>query len=128
YLMRAEALYTEIQVTMQQGGGGGGGRQQNAEDLADLFELELDQSKSQFETLQRGEMSQNPQEVDEAIRKLKELAERQQKLMERKAQQARQGGGSGGGDQMTAQELQKETERLARQLDKLSRENNDKQM
>src|SRR5436190_23758398 len=102
---------------MQQGGGGGGGgRQQNAEDLADLFELELDQSKNQFETLQRGEMSQNSQEVDEAIRKLKELAERQQKMMERRAQQAQQGGG---GDQMTAQELQKETEKLARQLDKL---------
>src|SRR5204863_7020047 len=114
YLMRAEALYTEIQVTMQQGGGGGGGgRQQNAEDLADLFELELDQNKNQYETLQRGEMQQNPQEIDEAIRKLKELAERQQKLMERRAQQARQGG-AGGSDQMTAQELQKETERLAR--------------
>ena len=37
-------------------------------------------------------------------------------------------GGGGGGDQMSAQELQKETERLARQLDKLSRENNDRQM
>src|SRR5688572_29588277 len=58
YLMRAEALYTEIQVS-QGGGGGGGGGQQSAEDLADLFELELDQSKNQFETVQRGEMSQN---------------------------------------------------------------------
>src|SRR5207249_1326780 len=88
---------------------------QSQDKLADLFELELDQSKNQFETLQRGEMSQNSQEVDEAIRKLKELAERQQKMMERRAQQAQQGGG-GGGDQMTAQELQKETEKLARQL------------
>src|SRR6058998_1175232 len=128
HLMRAEALFNEIQVTMGGGGGGGGGARQSAEDLADLFELELDQNKNQYETLQRGEMQQNPQEIDQAIRKLKELAERQQKLMERKAQQARQGGGSPGSDQMTAQELQKETERLARQLDKLSRENNDRQM
>src|SRR3989454_227028 len=127
YLMRAEALFTEIQVTMGGGGGGGGGGRQNAEDLADLFELELDQNKNQYETIQRGEMSQDSQEIDEAIRKLKELAERQQKLMQRRAQQ--QGGGGGGGsDQMTAQELQKETERLARQLDKLSRQNNDRQM
>src|SRR5438094_2779980 len=44
YLMRAEALFTEIQVTMGNQGGGGGGRQ-SAEDLADLFELELDQNK-----------------------------------------------------------------------------------
>src|SRR5215470_12206896 len=54
YLMRAEALFNEIQVT-QGGGGGGGGARQSAEDLADLFELELDQNKNQYETLQRGE-------------------------------------------------------------------------
>ena len=128
YLMRAEALYTEIQVTQGGGGGGGGGGQQSAEDLADLFELELDQSKNQFETMQRGEISQNNQEVDEALQKLKELAERQQKQLERQRAQQAQGGGGGGGSQANAQELQRETERLARQLDRLSRENNDPQM
>src|SRR5215471_14540049 len=128
FLMRADALFNEIQVSMGGGGGGGGGGQ-NARDLADLFELELDQNKNQYETVQRGEMQQNSQDVDEALRKLKELAERQQKLQERQARQQQQnGGGGGGGDQMTAQELQKETERLARQLDKLSRENNNRQM
>src|SRR5262249_56977148 len=81
YLMRADALFNEIQVTMGGGGGGGGGGQ-NARDLADLFELELDQNKNQYETVQRGEMQQNSQDVDEALRKLKELAERQQKLQE----------------------------------------------
>src|SRR3989454_9823879 len=126
YLMRAEALFTEIQVTMGGGGGGGGGRQ-NAEDLADLFELELDQNKNQYETLQRGEMNKGSQAIDEALQKLKELAERQQKLMQRRAMQQQSGPG-GGSDQTSAQELQKETERLARQLDKLSRENNDRQM
>ena len=35
YLMRAEALFNEIQVT-QGGGGGGGGARQSAEDIADL--------------------------------------------------------------------------------------------
>ena len=79
YLMRADALFNEIQVSMGGGGGGGGGAQ-NARDLADLFELELDQNKNQYETVQRGEMQQNSQDVDEALRKLKELAERQQKL------------------------------------------------
>src|SRR5262245_4454567 len=127
FLMRADALFNEIQVSMGGGGGGGGGAQ-NARDLADLFELELDQNKNQYETVQRGEMQQNSQDVDEALRKLKELAERQQKLQERRARQQQGGGGPGGSDQMTAQELQKETERLARQLDKLSRENNNRQM
>src|SRR5262245_41049042 len=112
FLMRADALFNEIQVSMGGGGGGGGGGQQNAQDLADLFELELDQNKNQYETVQRGEMQQGSQEVDEALRKLKELAERQQKLQQRRAQQAQQGGGGGASDQMTAQELQKETERL----------------
>src|SRR3989454_2937568 len=126
YLMRAEALFNEIQVT-QGGGGGGGGARQSAEDLADLFELELDQNKNQYETLQRGEMNKGSQAIDEALQKLKELAERQQKLMQRRAQQQAAGGGDGS-DQMSAQDLQKETERLARQLDKLSRENNDRQM
>src|SRR5438874_4745583 len=125
YLMRAEALFNEIQVT-QGGGGGGGGARQSAEDLADLFELELDQNKNQYETLQRGEMNKGSQAVDEALQKLKELAERQQKLLERKRAQ-QQGGGGTGSDQMSA-ELQKETESLARQLDKLSPENNDRQM
>jgi len=74
YLMRAEALFTEIQVS-QGGGGGGGGGAQSAQDIADLFELELDQSKNQYETVQKGEQQQNSQEVDEALRKLKELAE-----------------------------------------------------
>src|SRR6185436_6152836 len=74
YLMRADSLFNEIQVTMGGGGGGGGGGQQNAQDLADLFELELDQNKNQYETVQRGEMQQSSQEVDEALRKLKELA------------------------------------------------------
>jgi hypothetical protein len=50
YLMRADALFNEIQVSMGGGGGGGGGGQQRAQDLADLFELELDQNKNQYET------------------------------------------------------------------------------
>src|SRR5439155_20641967 len=124
---RADSLFNEIQVT-QGGGGGGGGGAQSAQDLQDLFELELDQNKNQYETVQRGEMQQNSQEVDEALRKLKELAERQQKLSQRRAQQQKQGGGGGGGGEQSAQDLQKETEKLARQLDKLSRENNNRQM
>jgi Domain of unknown function (DUF4175) len=127
FLMRAEALFTEIQVTMGGGGGGGGGGGQSAQDLADLFELELDQSKNQYETVQRGEMQRNTQEVDEALKKLQELAQRQQKMMEQRAMQG-QGGGGSSSDQMNAQDIQRETEKLARQLEKLSRENNDRQM
>src|SRR6185436_13561131 len=126
FLMRAEALFTEIQVQQGGGGGGGGGGGQSAQDLADLFELELDQSKNQYETVQRGETQRNTQEVDEALKKLQELAQRQQKMMEQRAQQG-QGGGSSR-DPLTAMDIQRETEKLARQLEKLSRDNNDRQM
>ena len=128
YLMRAEALFNQVQVT-QGGGGGGGGGGQAAEDLADLFDLELDQNTNQYETLQRGEGAQSGnQELDEALQKLKELAERQQRMLEQQRQQALSGGTGGGSEQMTADEIRRETERLARQLDRLSRERNDPQM
>ena len=60
---------------MQQGGGGGSAA--NAEDLADLFELELDKLRNQYETVERGEQRQREAEVDEAMQTLQELARRQ---------------------------------------------------
>ncbi len=52
-LQKAEEEY-EVQVSMQRGGGGGGGGQSAmAQDLADLFELELDKIANQYETAQR---------------------------------------------------------------------------
>ena len=54
-LQDAEQQY-EVQVAQQQGGGGGGGgKNQMAEDLADLFELELDKLANQYEMQQRAE-------------------------------------------------------------------------
>src|SRR5260370_41003991 len=106
-----------MQVTLGGGGGGGGGARQSAEDLADLFELELDQNKNQYETLQRGEMNKGSQAVDEALQKLKELAERQQKLMQRRTEQ-QQKGGPVTRAQPRAQNVQKEHKRSVDQLDK----------
>ena len=131
YLSRAEALFNQVQVSQgQQGGGGGGGGGQNAQDLADLFDLELDQSQNQYETLEAAEGQQaESEEIDEALRKLQELAQRQQRALEEQRRQQAQGNGGGtASQQMTAEEIRRETERLARQLDRLSRERNDPQM
>ena len=73
FLQQAEETY-ERYVTEQppQQGGGGGGGNQAAEDLADLFELELDKLKNQYETVQRGQQQESDNEVDELIEQLKE--------------------------------------------------------
>ncbi len=47
FLQAAELEY-EMQIAMQNGGGGGGGQQASANDLADLFELELDKLANQY--------------------------------------------------------------------------------
>src|SRR5690606_34267366 len=100
WLERAEAVFREVQVSMQQGGGGGGGGQDaNAEDLADLLELETDKLRNQYEQVQRGQQEQANAEVDELAERLKRLAARQQQENERQRQlgQRQSGGGGGGG-------------------------------
>jgi hypothetical protein len=125
HLQRAEALYGATEVSQQQGGGGGGGEQANAEDLADLFELELDRMRNQYEEVQRGRREQTDLELDEVMQRLRELARRQQQQNERmRAQQqnmAQQSAGGGGGAE-GQRRLADEAEELARQLERLSRE------
>ena len=122
HLQRAEAAFRDVQVQMgRQGGGGGntpGNQGANAEELADLFELEMDKLRNQYESVQRGDQQQRDQKVDEALQKLEELARRQQQMNERAAAQPR-GAAAGGSGQ---QQLIQETEELARQLERLSRE------
>ncbi|HSJ16296.1 MAG TPA: hypothetical protein VK939_17955 [Longimicrobiales bacterium] len=122
-LLRAEALYREVQVALQQQPGAGGGGAPNAEDLADLFELELDKLRNQYETVQRGEREQAQAQVDETLEKLRELARRLQQENERARRQALQGQASGsGGGNATQRQLAEEIEQAARQLERLSRE------
>jgi len=121
HLQRADAIFRDVQVSFQSGGGGGG-QAASAEDLADLFELELDKLRNQYETVERGAQQSTDNEVDEALQRLQELARRQQQENERLKRQAsrlqNQGGGGGGGQQ----DLADETEELARKLERLARE------
>ena len=48
-----------MQVRQGGGGGGGGGGGQLSEDLADLFELELDKLANQYEMQKRAEQQGN---------------------------------------------------------------------
>lgn len=77
HLLRAEAIFTDIQVAFANNGGGGW---QAGRDLADMFELEMDLEKNQYETESRVSMETPSRELEEAIRKLRELARRQERL------------------------------------------------
>ena len=52
HLLRAEAAFTDVQVAFQQGGGGRGGGA--GRDLSELYELEMDLQKNQYETESSG--------------------------------------------------------------------------
>ena len=126
-LQRAEEAYDEVMVTQGGGGGGGGGGQQAAQDLADLFELELDKMRNQYETMQRGQQQQADNTIDELMERLRELARRQEREAERqrrlaRGQQSTQGGGGG------QRALAEEAEEAARRLERLAREQNSPQM
>ena len=127
FLQRAEEAYDEVMVSQGGGGGGGGGGQQAAQDLADLFELELDKMRNQYETMQRGQQQQADNTVDELMERLRELARRQEREADRqrrraRGQQSTQGGGAG------QRALAEEAEEAARRLERLAREQNSPQM
>jgi len=122
-LLQDAELQYELQVAMQNGGGGGGGGgQQMANDLADLFELELDKLANQYEMQQRAEMQSGDQQVDELMEKLRELARRQQQEAERQRRMAAQGSQASGGGSQSQRQLAQEVEDAARRLEQLTRE------
>jgi hypothetical protein len=130
-LLAADAIFREIQVAFgnQSSSGSSSGGERQQQELAGLFELELDKMKNQYETLQRAQRQQAERAKTDAERRLEELARRQEQALEeqrRRQQGARNGGG--GGNQRQQQELIDETRKAARELERLSRERRDAQM
>ena len=74
--MRSEAYFRKIQVAFGNNAGGPGGAATGAQELENLFELELDKLKNQYETQQQRNSMQAENQADEALQKLKELAQR----------------------------------------------------
>jgi hypothetical protein len=126
-LQEAEQQY-ELQVAQQQGGGGGGGgNNAMAEDLADLFELELDKLANQYEMQQRADQQQSDQQVDQLVEKLKELARRQQQELERQRRMAQSGQNATGNSSAAQRALADEVEQMKRQLQQLTRDQQQRQ-
>ncbi|HEY7187551.1 MAG TPA: hypothetical protein VH436_13445, partial [Vicinamibacterales bacterium] len=121
-LQKAEEEYeTQVQVSRQQGGGGGGGGQVQQE-LAALFEQELNKMASRYETASQASEQNRDREVDELLEKLKELARRQEQEAERQRRRAIEGQQSGGGSGAQQRALADQVEEAARRLERLSRE------
>jgi hypothetical protein len=131
-LLTADAIFREVQVAFgNQNANGGGGSQRQSQELAGLFDLELDKMKNQYETVQRQQSQQAQQAKSEAERKLEELARRQEQALEdqrRQQGQPRNGQSGGGGNQRQQQQLIEEARQAARELERLSRERRDPQM
>ncbi|MBI1956688.1 MAG: hypothetical protein HYS38_09870, partial [Acidobacteria bacterium] len=120
HLLRAEALYRDIQIAFGSSVGGGGGSQSSGQDLADLFALELDTDKNQYETLREysGKGGNNSAEVNEAMRKLQELARRQENLARQDQEQRKDS--LRAASRWEQETLRREAEELARRLEQLS--------
>lgn len=118
-LLRAEAMYRDIQVAFGSRGGrggSGGGRGGMGRDLENLFDLELDTEKNQYETGRQSAASDRDREMDETFQKLEQLARRQQELASRQQQQQ-------SFQQRWQQEvLRREAEQLQRRIEQLTRE------
>jgi chemotaxis protein histidine kinase CheA len=122
-LLRAEATFRQIQVAFGAQGGGGGGGGGAARDLAQLFELELDTQKNQYETPKSASSSaeQKARDIDDALKKLDELAKREEDL----AQQQRNGTQTA--EQKWQQEmLQREAEQLQQEMQQQLSQNGQK--
>ena len=68
-----------------------------AQDLADLFELEMDKLRNQYETVQQSQQRQADEQVDEVAERLRRLAARQQQANDRQQRSFGQQGSGGDG-------------------------------
>lgn len=114
YLKRAESVFNDIRVSRNQSGGGGGGGNAGR-DMAEMYELEMDLAKNQYETPDAVQQSSNAtqSQEDDAFDKLKDLARRQQKL----AEAAQRNEELSMAERWEQERLQRELEQLQRELE-----------
>lgn len=118
-LLHAESIFRDIQVAFGNSSGGGGGSSGANQDLARMFDLELDTAKNQYETGQKAAPSgggDQQKQMDEALQRLKDLARRQQELAEqqRNQQQTFQ-------QRWEEEQLRREAEQLRQQMQQMAR-------
>lgn len=113
FLMRAQAQFTDVQVAMQRNGGGGGSGAQSGQDLSQIYELEMDLKKNQYETGNNASPEQRERTDDQLASRLQELARRQQQL----AQQAARSNAPTPQERWQQESLRREAQQLQQELD-----------
>jgi hypothetical protein len=117
HLLAAEAVFRDISVSLQANNRGGGG--QAGRDLTEMFELEMDLEKNQYETGSRATPEAPQQQLEEAANELEELARRQEQLA-RNLNQSRQPTAA----QRWQQEmLRRDVEELRDRLERMQQQN-----
>ena len=111
-LLKADALNRERELSA--GPSQGVGAPVNTDELTRLFHDEMDKLKSKYETLQQGDRQQRQAQIDEALRKIQELARRQQRLNDLSRQLAQKN--------MSEEERRREIKKLQRQQEQLNRD------
>ena len=116
-LLAADAIFREVQVAFgNQSSGGGSGGEREQQELAGLFELELDKMKNQYETVQRAQQQQAEQQKSEAERRLGSCASAAAGARRQRRRQQQGAANGGSGNQRQQQELIDETRKAAREL------------
>lgn len=118
HLLQAEAVFNDMQVGQQQSGGGGGGGSRASQDLAEMFELEMDMEQNQYETGQSASAQAQQEQVEDIMSQLDELARRQEQLANnmRNQQQLTEA------QQYQQEMLRREAEQLQEQLEQLQQQ------
>lgn len=117
-LLRAEAMFRNIQIAFGKSGSQGMGSGGAERDLSRMLDLELDKNKNQYETGNSASPSaggqQQQKSLDEALQRLKLLAQRQQELAaQRQPDQVSQ-------QRWEEEQLRREAEQLRQQIQQLA--------
>ncbi len=113
-LLKVDAERRRRELAMGGGGASSFGQLQSSEELARLFEDELNKIQSKYETLQNQQQQQQETQLNEALQKVKELAQRQERLNDLSRMMQR--------ENQSPEEKKRQIERLRRQQDELNRE------
>jgi len=118
FLLRAESVFRDIQVSMNSGGGGGGGGSQAERDMASIYELEMDLSQNQYETRESASLQEPEAALDDAFSELEDLARRQEQL----AESAQRNNGLSLSERWQQDQLRREAEELREQLEQMQQQ------